>query len=408
MSPQDIAGWFKWLSLEKALQYGKEGLLFYARPKEFFKKILNKPAQEIVVQLFFYFLIMLAIVITITSNDLKVMIRKIFISFTLQMAVSLLPALIGAYFTDKIFAIKRKFENYFFSLLIFCTCLFIFTSPIMAIPLTLYLETQKYEFLLISLILSSIAFCVTNIFYSRIIFEKLRYALVSSVLTCIIWNLFITIAIHTPSIDNYNSNIIFKKLEIDPVYAEYETLSDRVHLYDIFEMPSSKIEISYDNTTIYLFDFTKKIPYLNQATRMFNNTSGNNKKTDSLITNYKNSDKVLKTAIDSLKYERNKIFFNSLSKYYKLVIEYGLQPQDTSTYARKGIVYMGNKKAILTIFPATLSTPHVQQFLFLSKNMNSREEARDMALTPAEYISAIYFLPTYFLDRIFWNGGNTR
>ena len=389
MTLNEFAVYLKWITLDDVTQFFREAILFYTKPIIFFRNALAKNVNDIIKQLTFYYLILIILAVLIANEEVLFMIRVVIISIFGQLAVDIVPITTGIYLTNRVFKIRKNLPDDISNAIFFLLYCYVFLIPISIIPFAIYIKIQDYSLLLMTTSLTCICFIYKFLLFASVFFTKASRSLMAIVVTFITQNIAALLVMNLLTLDDYNSDKKKRLMTLDPVYEEFNTLLGKSFFLSI-DQPILMSELYEGENRSILFSFADGLK--NKNTILDSITSDANR-SSKMLDNYGKVSASLDKAIDSLKFERNKLLFYKINNYYKSVSEYGLQPRDTAS----SIYSFRNKYGNYKIYTYLLDDLQKKTMPILV-DIHSMQTASEIANKPLDWLVVLYYWPALLIE----------
>ena len=384
------------MSIKEIIElFGKEKIFewtfqipkFYISPTGFFRRLFQKNINERVSICLFYTLLTIGLTY-IFSDDTFKNITKIILLEILLLSIMFVLLNVTRLINFKIFKTKINPENIFFFLLITK----FFTLPLQFIFIVLFNKTEMYEFRFIHNSIISLLILFLLIYSSKIFYLKIKHIIVASILNIILFNSFI-IGLSILKFDKYYFEFD-NPLITDDIYKEFEVkLSSLDSLTIVYPKNKYLLIMPEKSRIIYAFqdDSIEKI-----APKIGKEYGKSIDYEVSVIKKLKEN----KHLRDSLKYNRNKILYDTLVRYLKTMEKDIYNPIDTSytylidkrTITIEGGKYFGEIKQL------TLNPKLTSNYVSYLKNKNDFYNSVNVSEYPTYIIQFILFPASKFIE----------
>lgn len=365
---------------EKIFEWTLQIPKFYISPTSFFRNLFQKNINEKVSICLFYTLLTISLTYIFSEDTFK-NITKIIILEILLLSFIFIVLNLTRLLNFKIFKTKINPEDIFFFLLITK----FFSLPLQFVFVVLFNKTEMYEFRFIHNSVISLLIIFILIYSSKIFYLKIKQIIVASFLNIILFNTFI-ISLFLLKFDKYYFEFD-NPLFTDQIYTEFEdklspldslTAEYPKHKYLLIMPDKSRIIYTFQDDSLQDLipkigkEYGKSIDYKN-----------------SLIKKLKEN----KHLRDSLKFQRNKVLYDSLVTYLKSMENEIYNPIDTSyTYLidKKTITIEGGKH-FGEINQLTFDPKLMSNYISYLKNKNDFFHSVNISDYPTYIIQFILF-----------------
>lgn len=372
---------------EKIFEWLLEIPKFYISPTSFFKKLFRKEINEKISISIFYILITISLAY-IFSDDTYKNITKIIILEILLLTISFIILNITRIIISKLFSSHLSSENIFLFLLVTK----LFTLPLQITFIVLFNKTEMYELLFIHNSIISLLLLFVILYSSKIFYSNFKQIITASFINLVLYNAFFIICF-TLKFDKYNfeyDNPIFT----DKIHKEFTerilpldslTTNFPTNKYLLIMPQKSRIIYSFSNDSI-----TSVVPNIGKEY---------SKSIDyevSIIKELKKNKDLRK----NLRFERNKILYDTLVSYLKSMEKDIYNPIDTSyTYVvNKRIITMEGGEYFGEIKQLSMNPKLVSKYLLYLKNKNDFYNSIIISNYPTYIINFILFPTIEFVE----------